>query len=453
MDVLLLGTGSADGWPNPFCECRSCAAMRAAGEVRAQTAALVDGTLMLECGPDAPRSAARLGRSLAGVRHLLVTHAHPDHWGPPALMWRSWTQARHPLDIVGPPAVLASVAEWAGEQQPVRPHAVKAGDRLRVGGYNVRVLAAAHSTPTVGPAVLYDLTGPDGTRLLWATDTGPLPARTLDEVRNAAYDVVLLEETAGDAGDAGPHHHDLKGYAATVAELRRRGAVTTGTRVAAIHLGHGNPAPPELDDRLRAWGVQAPRDGTAITIAPDGHNAWPAPRRVLVLGGARSGKSAIAERMLAAEPSVTYLATAADRPGDAEWAARVRRHRERRPGWWQTVENADVPAVLRSATAGDAILVDDLGLWLDGVLTATSGWAADARAGEATTAALDALLAAWLATPARVVAVAPEVGAGIVPATPAGRRFRDELGTIAAGLAAGCDEVWLVTAGLPRRLR
>src|SRR5664280_2464172 len=118
----------------------------------------------------------------------------------PALMWRSWTQARHPLDIVGPPAVLASVAEWTGEQQPVRPHAVKAGDRLRVGGYNVRVLAAAHSTPTVGPAVLYDLTGPDGTRLLWATDTGPLPARTLDEVRNAAYDVVLLEETAGDAG-------------------------------------------------------------------------------------------------------------------------------------------------------------------------------------------------------------------------------------------------------------
>lgn len=453
MDLTLLGTGSSDGWPNPFCECRSCAAMRAAGQVRAQSAALVDGTLMLECGPDAPRSASRFGVSLAGVRHLLVTHAHPDHWAAPALMWRSWTAPPHPLDVVGPPAVLASVASWAGPEQAIVPHQVAPGDRLQIGRYDVRVLAAAHSTAEVGPAVLYDLTGPDGTRLLWATDTGPLPERTLAAAQEAAYDVVLLEETAGDGRDPSGSHHGLAEYAATVAELRRRGAVTATTRVLAIHLSHGNPPPAELADRLRLWGVAAPPDGTRMTVTPGSRNPAPAPRRVLVLGGARSGKSAFAEAVVAAEPTVRYVATAPGRPDDAEWADRVRRHHKRRPAGWETVETQDVVGQLREAAADVALLVDDLGLWLDAALAETGSWAERPGAEAAMAERVDALTTAWDATAGRVVAVAPEVGAGIVPATSAGRRFRDTLGALTAQLAGRCDEVWQLTAGLPRRLR
>ena len=78
-EVLVLGTGAADGWPNAFCGCASCSVLRARGETRAQTAALVDGRLLLDCGPDVPAAANRAGRSLADVRHVLLTHAHPDH--------------------------------------------------------------------------------------------------------------------------------------------------------------------------------------------------------------------------------------------------------------------------------------------------------------------------------------------------------------------------------------
>lgn len=96
IDVVLLGTGSADGWPNPFCVCASCRTAAARGEIRGQTAALVDGTILLDCGPEIPRAAVHAGRSLAGVRHILFTHAHPDHVGPAALLFRAWVRRDEP---------------------------------------------------------------------------------------------------------------------------------------------------------------------------------------------------------------------------------------------------------------------------------------------------------------------------------------------------------------------
>ncbi|MDQ1684587.1 MAG: adenosylcobinamide kinase / adenosylcobinamide-phosphate guanylyltransferase, partial [Frankiaceae bacterium] len=105
MRVVLLGTGSADGWPNPWCQCNSCEWMRRNGDLRGQTSALVDDVLLIDCGPEAPRAALRHGHTLAGVRHLLFSHAHPDHLGPAALLWRSWSDRTDPIDVAGPPAV------------------------------------------------------------------------------------------------------------------------------------------------------------------------------------------------------------------------------------------------------------------------------------------------------------------------------------------------------------
>ncbi len=172
--------------------------------------------------------------------------------------------------------------------------------------------------------------------------------------------------------------------------------------------------------------------------------------RTLVLGGARSGKSGYAEGLLAAEPAVTYAATAAARPDDAEWQARVRLHQERRPAGWRTEEDADLPSLLAAATG--PLLVDCVSLWLTGVLDAHGYW--DDPAGLAgARAEYDRLLAAWSAATARVVLVSSEVGWGVVPGSAAGRLFRDELGRLNAALAAASDEVVLVVAGLPLRLK
>jgi adenosylcobinamide kinase/adenosylcobinamide-phosphate guanylyltransferase len=181
----------------------------------------------------------------------------------------------------------------------------------------------------------------------------------------------------------------------------------------------------------------------------------PASRRVLLLGGARSGKSAAAEaraaRAAGPEGRVVYVATAGTRPGDEEWAARVAAHRERRPAGWRTVETADPVDVLLGGEPS-VVLVDCVGLWLTRAMDEAGAWddaAWHARGGAR--AALDArvaaLVEAWRTSPNHVIAVSNEVGMGVVPGTSAGRRFRDELGSLNALLAAAADEVLLVVAG------
>jgi adenosylcobinamide kinase/adenosylcobinamide-phosphate guanylyltransferase len=175
------------------------------------------------------------------------------------------------------------------------------------------------------------------------------------------------------------------------------------------------------------------------------------PAASLVLGGARSGKSRHAERMIeAAAEGGTYCATAQAR--DAEMTARIAAHRARRgaPGarrgaFWHTVEEplALAAAVARYARAERPLLVDCLTLWLSNVMLA-------GRPVEDETAALCAALR-LAAGP--VVLVANEVGMGLVPETPLGRRFRDAAGHLNQAVAAVADRVIFVAAGLPLMLK
>ncbi|MCF6508367.1 cobalamin biosynthesis protein CobU [Blastococcus sp. MG754426] len=256
MRVTLLGTGAADGWPNPWCTCGSCADSRRRGELRRPTSALVDGTVLLDLAPAPPPD----GISLAGVRTVLVTHDHADHCAPLALLARQWVRRTQPLTVVGPSPVLTTLRPWLGPDDPVDLVAVEPGGTLHRAGYRIRALAAEHEVPTV----LYDVTGPDGARLLYATDTGPLPPSTVEAVRGAAYDVVLLEETFGDVPDHGTGHLDLRTFPDQVARMRAAGAVTGDTDVVAVHLGHHNPPAAELADRLAACGARLVPDGATV---------------------------------------------------------------------------------------------------------------------------------------------------------------------------------------------
>jgi adenosylcobinamide kinase/adenosylcobinamide-phosphate guanylyltransferase len=172
--------------------------------------------------------------------------------------------------------------------------------------------------------------------------------------------------------------------------------------------------------------------------------------RTLVLGGARSGKSAHAEGLLR-EPVVCYLATARRRPDDADWEARIDAHVARRPSGWRTVEPTDLPGALRTA-ARIPVLVDDIAGWLTGELDDTGAWD-DRQAVAACRTRCAELVSAVASCRVRLVMVSAEVGLGVVPATHAGRLFRDELGALNAQLAAVCEEVVLLVAGLPVRLR
>jgi adenosylcobinamide kinase/adenosylcobinamide-phosphate guanylyltransferase len=426
MQVRILGSGAADGWPNPWCACSSCLAAREQGVLRGQTAVLLDGRVLIDTGPDGLRAAARQGASLNEVELVLVTHGHEDHHHAMAWQWRSWARATASVTLLAPPSVLAA----AKTDRQVTTVGARPGGRHDLAGYLVSVLDAEHPAD----AVLYDVTGPDGSRLLYATDTGVLPARTVEGVRDRAFDLVLLEC----AGTPIPSHLTLETWPDQVRRLREVGAVTDATRLLAIHVGHDNPPPDELDRRLAEHGARAARDGEVIDTARG--------RRVLVLGGQSSGKSAYAEGLLHGD--VTYVATAGERPGDAEWADRIATHRQRRPESWETVETQDLATVLGTATG--QLLIDDLGLWLTHVLD--GHWESPEARG-IFDEALAALVAAWTATRADVVLVAPEVGSGVIASTPSGRLFSDLVGRATTTLANASDEVIQVVAGQPRRLR
>jgi adenosylcobinamide kinase/adenosylcobinamide-phosphate guanylyltransferase len=164
----------------------------------------------------------------------------------------------------------------------------------------------------------------------------------------------------------------------------------------------------------------------------------------LVLGGARSGKSRYAESLVEAAASRgTYCATA--EPGDDEMAARIAAHRARRGPFWRTVE---APRRLAEAVAAEAepdrpMLIDCLTLWLSNLMLA------EARLDQE----FATLRAALRDAAGPVVLVANEVGLGLVPETPLGRRFRDEAGWLNQEIADLADRVVFVAAGLPLVLK
>jgi adenosylcobinamide kinase / adenosylcobinamide-phosphate guanylyltransferase len=288
------------------------------------------------------------------------------------------------------------------------------------------------------------VTGSDGARLLLAAGPGQVPAPAPGA---APYDIALLDLLTS------PAHLGL---------LRSVGLVTAQTAVAALYTDHRVSSAAELARRCALWQAQQGDDGQLISgpvrePAGESERSASRPRRTLIIGGARSGKSTEAELRLSGEPRVTYLAagpwqsaTGPDGLADLEWAARVASHRARRPPWWQTAESLDVAGYLRRDSG--ALLIDGIGTWLAGVMDEAGMWrdgddAPAPRSAELVQSRIDDLVQAWRQTTILAVAVTDDVGSSVVPAYPAGRAFRDQLGWLNQRLAAESEVALQVVAG------
>jgi adenosylcobinamide kinase/adenosylcobinamide-phosphate guanylyltransferase len=174
----------------------------------------------------------------------------------------------------------------------------------------------------------------------------------------------------------------------------------------------------------------------------------PPSTRTLVIGGARSGKSRTAERLVGADPEVVYVATAYPPATDAEWAERVEQHRSRRPAKWTTLETIDLVPLL--GLEGPPLLIDCLTLWLTRVMDEHDAWNTGDYA--AVEAEIDGLVAAWAAAEREVVAVSNELGQGVVPESASVRKFRDLMGVVNTRIAAESGDVLWCVAGRVVRL-
>ncbi|PAU51171.1 bifunctional adenosylcobinamide kinase/adenosylcobinamide-phosphate guanylyltransferase [Pseudomonas sp. PIC25] len=166
----------------------------------------------------------------------------------------------------------------------------------------------------------------------------------------------------------------------------------------------------------------------------------------LILGGARSGKSRLAERLaMESELEVCYIATS--QPLDGEMALRIARHRQRRPEHWHLVEEplALARVLGEQAAPGRCLLVDCLTLWLTNLLMLDDPVRLDAER--------DALLECLPQLPGRVLLVSNETGLGVVPLGELSRRYVDEAGWLHQSLAERCERVVFCVAGLPMVLK
>ncbi|MFQ5480283.1 MAG: bifunctional adenosylcobinamide kinase/adenosylcobinamide-phosphate guanylyltransferase [Thermodesulfobacteriota bacterium] len=168
----------------------------------------------------------------------------------------------------------------------------------------------------------------------------------------------------------------------------------------------------------------------------------------LVLGGVRSGKSDYARRLCEAapgEPQKVYLATAAAL--DPEMSLRIERHKSERGALWATVEEpVEVAKSITSTKPGSIILLDCLTLWLTNLMGLDLG--DDEISGR-----VDGLAAVMSVSTSAVVVVSNDVGGGITPLNAMARRFADLSGFMNQRMAAAADEVYYITAGIPRRLK
>jgi len=382
MRVLVEGSGGSAGWPQPGCRCASCLRQAAAGNARKRSTIVVDGRLRLGGGGAGGGGAGGGG---AGGADTGIGGA-------------GGADTRYGAGVGGAGA----------------------------GGYRVLRLGDLGGPGDGG----WDVTAPDGGRLLYPGGPGARPA---PPEGTAPYDVAFL---------------DLLGDPAQLGWLRARGLISAGTVTAVAYADHRVPSEAELARRCGFWRVRQAGDGEAIDPARSVLKDRDLPagtRRVLVLGGARSGKSERAELRLAGEPEVTYVATGIRGTDDPDWAVRIAAHRARRPAWWRTAETTDLAGLL--GTVRGALLIDGIGTWLASVLD-ECGWdPRDGAAREKVAARIAELTGAWRQARGYVVAVSDETGLGVVPATPAGRLFRDELGRLNQALAAESEEAELVVAG------
>lgn len=282
MKFTYLGTGAAEGVPAMFCGCDICREVRRRGESEFHTRSqlLIDGELCIDFPPDAYAHSLKFGVDLSAVKYLLITHSHMDHFYAHDFVLRGYKYAEklsEPLFIFGNGEVARVFAECtrremrADVRENIQLREVLPFVPFSFGRYTAVALKARHSKAETAYVYLLEKSG---RYYLHLTDTGRLPAETLDfletymKARGAAVDLVTFDCTFlfYEAGSES-RHMGLPDDEAMKKEFLRRGIADGNTGYVITHYSHNNaPLSETLERAEREYGFTAARDGLEIEI-------------------------------------------------------------------------------------------------------------------------------------------------------------------------------------------
>ncbi|MDO9065974.1 MAG: MBL fold metallo-hydrolase, partial [Chloroflexota bacterium] len=272
MIITFLGTSAANAYPEVFCRCSNCERARILGgrSIRKRSAALVNGDLLIDLGPDIMTASNLHSCPLSGVCYCLQTHAHADHLDTSHFLSRSpgyGVVGASRLHFYASPGTLRHAAHLlerdcapagfldpeVGEHLNLDVHPIHPLQSLTMGSYLVTAFPANHD-PVVEP-LLYAIQT-SGRTIFYGADTGTFPEETWQGFhRNKLqFDLVILDHTYG-PDETGSYHLSAHQFIEHVARMRGEGLLTPNARAFATHIAHeGNPAHPQLAEFARQNG-------------------------------------------------------------------------------------------------------------------------------------------------------------------------------------------------------
>jgi len=273
MELLVCGTAAAEGWPAMFCPCEVCEEARRRGgkEVRSRAAYQLGETIRIDFGPDSHWHSQRYGLRFERLRHLLVTHAHQDHWEPQELMWRRRGFAQLPDDaelrIYGNAAVGQRLRETLGDDlspffltfREIHPEEPLTLDE----GVTVIPIRAAHDPGQVCLNFLLQTAGPT---VLIGHDTGWYSEDTWAFLSDFTLDVVLLDSTSGPI-DTHRGHLGCPWVVRAWERLGEQGSLAFEARFIATHFSHnGGWLHTDLEEYYHPHGIEVAYDGLKVEL-------------------------------------------------------------------------------------------------------------------------------------------------------------------------------------------
>jgi phosphoribosyl 1,2-cyclic phosphate phosphodiesterase len=283
MTITFLGTAASEGYPVAFCRCDNCHLARDLGgpNLRHRSAALVDGVLLLDLGPDVMAASLALGVPLTDVRYCLLTHEHDDHLDGSNLISRSPSAQVEapPMALYGTLGALRYAAAAleveilaqsgldpaAGQRFNLSACSVSPGETFHAGPYRITAIPARHDASIV--PLLYVIEKA-GRALFYATDTGPLPAEAWAALAGwgGRFNLVVLDHTFGLMGRS-TGHNNADQFVETVELLRASGRLADDCRVLAHHIGHhSNPDHATLSRYAAERGYAVAHDGLSVRV-------------------------------------------------------------------------------------------------------------------------------------------------------------------------------------------
>ena len=275
--VKILGSGTANGLPSPFCDCETCRRARASQDprdLRCRTSYLIDDDTIVDFGPDAYWQSVTYGVELHRLKRILCTHRHGDHINPELLTYRrdGWSMNHTRLKLFASKPTLIALQVWALQNEGVRSFdemdiddvCLAAGKEVTDGDLRILPLAAKHHHIE---ALVY-LLAKNGRAIFIGNDSGYYPEETWKVLEGKHIDLAFLDATFGlFKADYDDDHCGANTTLRVVQRLRDMGCLTEGSQVFGIHFSHaGHALHRELEAYFAPHQVNAAYDGLELVI-------------------------------------------------------------------------------------------------------------------------------------------------------------------------------------------